>query len=181
MCVCIHTHTPSKCVLCVCIQDKSCEPSFQFFKGPAEYIVCDMRVPFLPLLTIPSHQEWPIMSRITGINQDLSLSLCYCYCCTTANTNISRPQRYLSIHPSPFGIRHSCLGWLKFKPLYTFFYWCTHQLNPPPPPPILILRHTHVVDLVRFYRRQQHQRHLIIFDTFPFSGQRAAPPPFKKW
>lgn len=28
--------------------------------------------PFLPLLTIPSHQEWPIMSRITGINQDLS-------------------------------------------------------------------------------------------------------------
>lgn len=129
------------------------------FQGPCGvYSICDMRVPFLPLLTIPSHQEWPIMSRITEINQDLSL-LCYCYCCATSNTNISRPQRYLSIHPSPFGIRHSCLGWLKFKPLSTFFYWCTHQLHPPPPPPILILRHTHtdthVVDLVRFYRRQQ--------------------------
>lgn len=44
--VCVYTHTPSKCVLCVCIQDKSCEPSFQFFKGPAEYTVnatCESR------------------------------------------------------------------------------------------------------------------------------------------
>lgn len=125
------------------------------FQGPCGvYSICDMWVPFLPLLTIPSHQEWPIMSRITEINQDLSLSSATA---TAAQhpTQISRDRKdiYPSIHlllasgilasaglssslslPSSIDVHISCILLLLLP------YWFSD---------------THVVDLVRFYRRQQ--------------------------